>query len=237
VSQDRSPAPAVAGKERAMHVVAVFDAKGGPPRTQLDRFKIPMHPTKPGRYQLQRREKHVSGRWDWSKIAWGTPIEPTPSNDVLFEKGGHKHSLRKLWHRPSTDNLVDEVKKRVKEVYQREVFPKTWVLNDFGPFAWQLIEVGNSKNNSHFMHTTPEDERDALLTGTTSLDYSHGCIHLDPKQRDYMAGAGYLRAGNLVIVHKQTERPAPIRIGPVKATRHYVLHFFPSVNKLYVTTH
>ena len=70
---------------------------------------------------------------------------------------------------------------------------KVWQRNDFGQWAFALLQNGN--RTGFFIHTTPADELDP----TRALEPSHGCIHMRPVDRNGAKEKGYFRRG--VILH------------------------------------
>ena len=68
--------------------------------------------------------------------------------------------------------------------------------NDFGAMAYRL-----TGSPGFYIHTTPPTELQAAANAPVQLTHSHGCIHVNPKERDDMIARGYLVGG----------RPSPAR--------------------------
>jgi len=84
---------------------------------------------------------------------------------------------------------------------------KPWDKNDFGANAWSVGARGM------YVHTTPTDEHQVLAGKTPELSASHGCIHINPAERNEMMAKGYLQAGVKFIIKKYDAHliPAPMR--------------------------
>jgi hypothetical protein len=80
-----------------------------------------------------------------------------------------------------------------------------WNKNDFGPIAWNLVP------SDMYVHTTPDDEAkaDAAPDSEASLPTSHGCVHIDPRERDEMMKRGYLGMNILFVVRRWDEHLLP----------------------------
>jgi lipoprotein-anchoring transpeptidase ErfK/SrfK len=70
---------------------------------------------------------------------------------------------------------------------------KSWLLNDFGPWAWNLKKGG--QRTAYYIHTTPDTEYAVTNKQFVILTQSHGCIHIRPQDRDEMMSKGYLKEG------------------------------------------
>lgn len=92
--------------------------------------------------------------------------------------------------------------------------PATWVFNDFGPIAirWFKDTNGNKvldKNETlsgQMFHTTPQNEAENSLGKTIQLGPSHGCIHLNPRDRDTMLNLGAFKPQTTFVVHNYNEK-------------------------------
>jgi hypothetical protein len=76
--------------------------------------------------------------------------------------------------------------------------PPAWNLNDFGKWSWNLRR--NGAHTAYYIHTTPPDEAASASNQRLLLTQSHGCIHIQPADRDEMMRKGYLGAGIAVEV-------------------------------------
>jgi hypothetical protein len=83
---------------------------------------------------------------------------------------------------------------------------KDWNKNDFGDSAWRL-----QGSPGFLLHTTPETEEAAEVGDDVELTISHGCIHVDPHERDEMIARGYLQAGVRFNCKKYTDHLVPAK--------------------------
>ena len=196
----------------AGQTVDQFTACGGPKKVDdsADRGHT-IGKTPPGHYTLGPRHHHVTPNWPNSSIPWGASIRRAANGEVEFDDGsGWKpatgdgapmnnaivqfYVLQRLPVPPPEDIredaraafLVDGTSKTGPVV-------ATWERNDFGKWAFNLRRGG--KRTVYYIHTTPEDEVATANGREFSLDQSHGCIHVRPKDRDTMMDNGYLAAG------------------------------------------
>jgi len=182
----------VRGKE-----VAAFYARGGPGLSGKDpeNPKARFGPTTSGTRKLGRPEAHYGSTWKFSQIPWGT---------LLREKRGviqYKGPKTGKWFKISRLGISrEEILAAEKRVGRDEAIPNYWDLNDFGETAFQ---VGNS---SIFVHTTQFAEAQAEQGKPELLDFSHGCIHIRPLDRNIMLDEGYLQAGVPLTVRKYSPK-------------------------------
>jgi Domain of unknown function (DUF4157) len=191
----------VKGKE-----VEQFFARGGPPATTTPGRNpntstpdpdAPGHsfgPTPAGSFKLASGEPHISHKWTFSQLAWGTPLREvdTPrGKDVQYKTGSRWRSIRRL------KGLTRDTIIMVESALGRSpAIPSTWDLNDFGKLAFHI------RGTQAFVHTTPPNEDEYRKGGPENLSFSHGCIHIKPSDRDAMIAHGYLQAGVKVIVRR-----------------------------------
>lgn len=157
--------------------------------------------TTAGRFQLAEGKSHVSrgskekDPWQFSQIAWGTPLkDDDPQGGVLYKsKKGRWHSTMRLRVPIERDTIIAAE----AELGRPKVVPATWDLNDFGKLAFRI-----EGSNGDFIHTTPPNEEQYAKGLEEKLQFSHGCIHIKPSDRDMMIDLGLLRGGVRVIVHK-----------------------------------
>src|SRR5262249_48916847 len=85
----------------------------------------------------------------------------------------------------------------------------TWERNDFGRWGWQLMRNGHG--TPFFVHTTPLNEAAYKADKNTVADLtnSHGCIHIDPADRDDFIRKGYFAAGTEFEVRPYSESGPP----------------------------
>ena len=128
--------------------------------------------------------------------------------------------------------------------------PNRWIFNDFGHVSVKYFRDNNyngrlDRNESilgDFIHTTPGNEAMSYYNSTrtakqstfvVNLEDSHGCIHVKPNDVSTMVGAGYLKKGQVIVVHPYKERVIPATLKPDKHTRQgYETHFFPGLYKI-----
>lgn len=72
--------------------------------------------------------------------------------------------------------------------------PSQWDLNDFGAIAFHVV------GTQTFIHTTSVNEAEYHAGLPEKLDFSHGCIHIKPSDRNQMIEQGYLQGGIRLIV-------------------------------------
>lgn len=197
-------------------LVACYRGRGGPPSTLQDDAKHVAAPTKPGSYRLGPAHAHVTSNWYFSQIPWGA--------EIRAKDGGYQYRLPGLfvwsW---ATKNPAGTLKEPLEDV-DFEGLPEVtrngetfmvWNKNDFGPIAWNLAP------SDLYVHTTPDTEAGTRPPGASkSLTCSHGCVHIDPKERDEMTKAGYLGADIQFVVRKWDEHllPDQVRHDMVKGT-------------------
>lgn len=237
-----------------MEPIATYDAKGGDPaninpkKDEDGRHSAGL--TTAGKFKLHHAGMHVSNSWNFSKIRWGVPIKEAPGgSDVLYEDPpGHWHSVRSKLVGDSPSARKTDVVYGLMHMYERIApncpakLPNTWIFNDFGHITWYMVQASahdaaGSKPKIHdeFIHTTQRNEYQTSHHRRVILEYSHGCIHIKPRDIDEMAQKGYLKVGNLFIVHKYNERPS-IKINAAAAGRYhrFQLHFFPGLERIIV---
>ncbi|MEP6652621.1 MAG: hypothetical protein ABJA82_04650 [Myxococcales bacterium] len=177
-------------------------------------------PTTPGRYIIHSYAPYRTNTWPMSRIPWGTKLTlDAKKQHLLYETG--------LTHRPwmrVEDKIPDANLEAIKQLY-RDLYgvssgsdvPKSWVFNDFGPWAVRYFRDRNSNRkldkgerlSGEMIHTTPEDEADVTLGNFVNLMPSHGCIHVDPKERDQLHMAGAFDRGIELIIHPYSETVPP----------------------------
>ncbi len=220
-------------------VVESVDAVGGPEKVSKDGSHT-RGPTKPGRYTLTPKMQFLSTgprSWPLSSIRWGTPIRwDLAKDDVFYNERGRWHSVRqRVFDGDRSVWVIDSLEQLLSQ-YQygagvRE-YPKTWIFNDFGHVTYLLLDHGEHEIDD-FIHSTPDDEYRTAHRLPVQLCESHGCVHVKPAVLDEMASKGYLKGGVHFVVHKFGELPARTII-PMKGSRRFELHFYPSARKIFV---
>ncbi len=186
-------------------IVACYRGRGGPPSTLIDDAKHVAVVTKPGTYRLGPAHAHVTSNWYFSQIPWGTEIRPNG--------GGYQYRWpgRSEWawatSNPATtlkEPFDDTDFEGLPEVTRDGVTYMIWNKSDFGPIAWNLVP------SDLYVHTTPDTEAGTRPPGLArSLSCSHGCIHIDPRERDEMMKRGFLGADIQFIVRRWDEHLLP----------------------------
>jgi hypothetical protein len=240
--------------------IKAYDAVGGPPVDHVkDMRPDPADPTgkrqlwtghyidrtKAGKYTLHFEGQHVSSRWPLSKIPFGAnlKINPKDPTDVLWRA---KHSswrstrktlgLNPLVHMPRA--ITEESDSLTAKVggLPSHTMPTHWPFNDFGHAVWYMVDETTGIQSQQFVHETPENERQRELKLPVILDYSHGCIHVNPSDIDDMMKKHYLVSRTRFVVHRYGEVAPPSSAFGHGVRRHgkYVLHFFPGSKKIVV---
>jgi hypothetical protein len=189
-------------------IVASYRARGGPPAplddSELQHVAVP---TAPGAYKLGAGRPHVTSNWPLSQIPWGAEIRKN-EDGYQYRSAGRtswswatRKSAREgggLNTPLSTDDFEE-----LPEVIRDGVSYLIWNKNDFGPIAWNLVP------GDQYVHTTPIAEAQTARGAPTNLELSHGCIHLDPRERDEMVQRGYLGEGIPLVVRRWDEHLLP----------------------------
>jgi len=197
-------------------IVACYRGRGGPPAALRDDAEHVAVPTKPGIYELGPAQAHVTRSWYFSQIPWGAEIRKSGDGYEYRSPG------RSTWAW-ATRNPKNTLKmpldgtdfEGLPETTHDGVTYAIWNKNDFGPIAWNLVP------SDLYLHTTPDTETGTRPPGLDrSLSCSHGCVHIDPRERDEMMTRGYLGAGVRFIVHRWDEHllPDPVRHDMVLGT-------------------
>jgi hypothetical protein len=167
--------------------------------------------TPPGWFTLGPAEHHTTLSWPMSVIPWGAKLRIGTDKELEYLVGttwkkatgphGEWTRAQSRWHQ--RDGESPKVSEEEREGFLATVVDdkgnlryNEWIFNDFGKWSWNLMRGG--KRTGYYIHTTPGDEQ--FRAGLKKyfpllLGQSHGCVHLDPKDRDEMMAKGYLRAG------------------------------------------
>lgn len=125
-------------------------------------------------------------------------------------------------------------------------FPTFWNMNDFGKVAVKYFKDtnGNRKRDgkeallSDFVHTTPYDEMETILSKKLKPAYpmtlgeSHGCIHMVPNVLQDWLAKKILAVGATLEVHPYSEHK--VRASFERATGRVgkEIHFYPHAEKV-----
>ncbi len=184
-----------------------YRGEGGPRVAYTDSSGNEATPTRKGEYRILRTEAYQTPTYGWSRLAWGTELQDQPKkNDVYFKNSkGNWSSLSKEYGL-TRDQVLDSHQR----LYGTRSVPATWVFNDFGKQAVRYYRDVNSNQKydpkvdelmSDMLHTTPDDEAEVSKGQPALLGESHGCVHIDPTERDQMSKAGAFAPGTTFIVH------------------------------------
>ena len=180
------------------NVVAVMNARGGPALTLKDGDHT-ADPTKKGSWKLGKGRAHVTAAWEASQIPWGAQVRARSDGEWEFQVPSSKKwrlatgSSSKLKHPLSVSDFTDYNQNR-----------STWEVNDFGKEAFRINGA-----DGQFLHTSPKDEETVLAQGTPVLSTSHGCVHLNPAERDEMSRLGFLQGGVTLVVKAYHQHALP----------------------------
>lgn len=193
-------------------IVASYRARGGPPSAVNNGEHVAV-PTTLGTYTLGEGHAHVTSNWYYSQIPWGAEIRAQEGGYQYRWAGGTSWAWATN-HPAGTlkEPIAADEFENLPEVTREGVTYFLWNKNDFGPVAWNVVP------SDQYVHTTPKAEAerakaaDAGPNVITSLTASHGCIHLDPRERDEMVARGYLAKDVLFVVRRWDEHLLPDEI-------------------------
>ena len=180
--------------------------------------------TTPGRYVIYSYAPYRTNTWQMSKLAWGTKLRLDDTKKYLmYATGNLRHPWAKL-----EDKLPFATLKAVKQLYSyyfgpsgkydsdHDGVPDAWVFNDFGPWAVRYFRDKNKNKklnldkgeslSGEMLHTTPDNEGQVARGEPVTLGPSHGCIHLNPIERDQLYKAGAFEKGTEFVVHPYKEK-------------------------------
>jgi hypothetical protein len=178
-------------------------------------------PTTPGRYVIYSYAPYQTATWAMSRIKWGTPLKLDSSGQhVMYSTGSTSHPWKKV-----EDKIPGATAGWIKAYYYRlyggkgkydtnhDGVPETWVFNDFGPRAVRYFQDlnrnkkldGKESLSGEMIHTTPENEAQVDTGKDVTLVPSHGCIHVNPIERDQLYNAGAFERGTDLIIYSYKE--------------------------------
>ena len=183
-------------------------------------------PTTPGRYVIYSYEPYRTNTWPLSKLAWGTRLKIDGEGDIIYETGLGKRPWKKLRELLAPTASTRDFNAALADMYQRlygpssrlhdfdgDGIPDRWVFNDFGPTSVRyFVDKNRNKKldagealSGEMIHTTPDNEAQAAKGESVALVPSHGCIHVNPVDRDKLYTAGAFAKGNDLIIHEYKE--------------------------------
>lgn len=125
-------------------------------------------------------------------------------------------------------------------------FPNFWNVNDFGRVAVKYFKDTNDNRKldgketllSDFIHTTPYDEMEALLSKKLkpvyemTLGESHGCIHMVPAVLQDWIAKKILVVGATLEVHPYSEKKVLTSFERATGRVGREIHFYPHEQKI-----
>jgi hypothetical protein len=187
------------------NVVDRIPARGGPPFVMKDRNHT-ADPSKAGTYKLGAGKSHVTKSWAYSQIAWGAPIREKDGN-IEFKNPGENWKAAVKGGEPTMGIPASAF-------YEGGALIPKWNKNDFGETAYRV-----EGSPGLFIHTDPGTEKqlqqekqsqgvsdeESLVHTPMELSHSHGCLHLDPYDRNRWMRNGYLQKGVTIVIKKYDE--------------------------------
>lgn len=214
---------------RAGTIVAEYEARGGPKEKFKGEDRHIHSSIPPGDYVLSAALKYTTPNWPNSCIPWGAKIRETSDHEIEYNPGSgwiHATGSPQATMNVAARNLLVRINERPLNADEEaalndfaklffDVDPKhrtgtivsVWQRNDFGEWAFSLQQGG--KKSGFFIHTTPEDELTPKGTAV-QLDYSHGCIHMRPVDRNEAKDKGYLQKGAILHVAAFDAKGPPV---------------------------
>lgn len=186
-------------------IVASIAARGGPPFSMTDYNNHTGDPSKAGTYKLGAGKAVTTPMWDDSEIAWGAPIRKV-NGEIQFKNPGQDW---KFATGPEAKLKQKFLPRDFEESYG--TLMKEWRGNAFGKTAFQV-----EGSPGLFIHTGAKEET-ALkkeeeahrVHERLELTHSHGCLHVDPHDRDEMMKTGYLQKGVTLVIKRYDESLDP----------------------------
>lgn len=190
-------------------LIAKYDARGGPPRKVLDFGGHTADPTQ-GSFTIGRQEKgFTTSSWDNSKIPWGSQVRKG-TNGYEYKPEGGKEWLKSPVRRKEKNDprepvpVIDDAMFNWLPEVPNQAGVRWYDRNDFGAMAYRL-----QGSPGFYVHTTPETEEQVRLGKDVELAHSHGCVHVNPKERDEMIAHGYLQPGVRFVCKKYDQHLLP----------------------------
>jgi len=107
-----------------------------------------------------------------------------------------------------------DVEDQYFNLYGKSGLPSTWIFNAFGPLAVRFfvdkngngkLDPSSEKLEGAMFHTTAENEAEIAKGEKLNMGNSHGCIHMQPAERDALIGMGAFKAGVPLVIHSYAE--------------------------------
>lgn len=184
-------------------------------------------PTPAGHYTLGPRKHVVTSGWWTSSIPYGATLRLNAKGDIEYQDDEGKgnwvlatsihgvltkalYGYKVRMKEKTTLSAVDsQLRKALIDPVSKALRGTIWDVNDFGRWGWQLLKNGHG--TPYYLHTTPLQENAYKADKTTVADLgnSHGCVHIDPFDRDDFMTKGYLKAGTEFDVRPYSESGPP----------------------------
>lgn len=207
--------------DKGEHIIAA----GGPPKA----FKLgeqgghSYEPTPAGKYTLGPQQHVTTKSWAYSVIPWGAALRlndgeaewQDASGKWRIATGPKGEVTKARWEfvqrskgvTKSFNDIVEEVRDNFLTPGRGLLLRSTYKLNDFGKWGWNLRLNGHP--TAYYIHTTDANEREEESGDPIDLKNSHGCIHIAPKDRDFLITQGVLVAGASFEVRRYDEKGPP----------------------------
>ena len=125
-------------------------------------------------------------------------------------------------------------------------FPTFWNMNDFGRVTVKYFKDTNGNRKldgkeallSDFIHTTPYDEMETILSKTIKPAYpmtlgeSHGCIHMVPAVLQEWIAKKILAVGSTLEVHPYSDKKVLASFERTTGRVGKEVHFYPHAEKI-----
>jgi hypothetical protein len=178
-------------------LVAAYSARGGPPRKIRDMGGHTADPTQ-GNFTVGAQQNgFTTSSWAMSQIPWGAHVRKGAGGYEFEREGSTK------WEK-DPGAVDDDTFAQLPPIPGAGSDERMYNQNDFGKMAFRL-----QGSPGFYLHTTPETEEQAALGEEVELSHSHGCVHLDPNERDEMIARGYLQAGVKFTIKKYEQHLLP----------------------------
>lgn len=196
-------------------LVAKYDARGGPPRPIKDVGGHTADPTQ-GSFTVGPQQKGFTTKsWPMSQVPNGTQIRRKSKDHFeMHQNGAWKPMPAGLmddaaWRLLKPVDLAPDGQVDTSAVTGTDNRIKTYDLNDFGDMAYKLKPDKGQADKGFYVHTTPDNEIATYLKWDVTLEHSHGCVHVPPKDRDEMIARGYLKEGVRFVCKRYDEHLLP----------------------------
>ncbi len=133
-----------------------------------------------------------TSNWYYSQISWGAQIRETDDGQIEILEPGAKQ-----WTMATGPKSTLKDPMQPRDFYKGGTLMKTWTKNDFGEKGYKV-----QGSPGLYVHTSPQDEEAVLRGETPTLDHSHGCLHVNPAERQRLEKEGFLQGGVSLTIKK-----------------------------------